>query len=154
MDLILYNIGDIKTRVCPYRWRLLVRLTDHGYNNKRFILNYGEPNRFAKTMGAALVDSTMKQAPNKPLVEKRPMQETSLGVPWLPPRGTQTLSGNPEETVRGGYPVFQARSYRSLLCRGPSLLMSRSRWVLERRLFPFAEWPLGILAASIPSHII
>jgi len=41
---------------------------------------------------------------------------------------------------------FQARSDRSLLCRGPSLLMSRSRWAPERCLLPFAEWPLGILA--------
>jgi hypothetical protein len=41
---------------------------------------------------------------------------------------------------------FQARSDRSLLCRGPSLLMSRSRWAPERCLFPFAEWPLAIVA--------
>jgi hypothetical protein len=97
-------------------------------------------------MSEVFKDSTMKQEFSKRLGEKHPMQETSPGVPCLTPPGAQTLSGNLEETVRGGYPVFQARSDRSLLCGGPSLLMSRSRWVPERCLFPFAEWPLGILA--------
>jgi hypothetical protein len=53
-------------------------------------------------------------------------------------------------------PEVQARSDRSLLCRDPSLVMNHSAWAPERCIFPFAEWPLGILA-DIPgafSYII
>jgi len=104
---ILYPIGYVKTKIRPSGWHVLVRLREHGYNNQCFILNYGEPNRSAETMSAAFTDSTMKQALSKRLVEKHPMQETSPGVPCLPPPRTQTLSGNLEGTVRGGYPVFK-----------------------------------------------
>ena len=58
----------------------------------------------------------------------------------------QGLSGNLQEAIHCGDPRGQVESGPSLLCRDPSLLMNRARWAAERCLFPFGEWPLGILA--------